>query len=359
MKKTIKNFLEKKLATWASRAIKRNNPIIIGITGSIAKTSTKEAVYRVLVEKFGEDIKRSPGNLNNELGVPLTILDFDHTPSYFEWPWVLIKAWARSRNLVLPKYIILEMAADRSGDISYLVKIAPPKYGIVTTIGPAHLVNFKTINAVAEEKGMLVKSLPKDGVAFLNNNDKLVRAMSRLTKSKVIYFESAREHMAEEIAKVVGRYFNVPDEKINLILKNYQGLPGRWQILTGPKGGIIIDDCYNANPLSMETALRQMSKLAKEKNVSRRIAILGDMLELGRYEDQAHKLIMSKARKLADFIVGVGPAMKKVKPDLWFASAEQAGEWLLKEIKEGDMILIKGSHGIHLEKIINLLKKAG
>jgi len=359
MKETFKKFLGKQLAKWAKRVIDRNHPSIIGITGTIAKTSTKEAVYDVLLEKFGNDIKRSPGNLNNELGVPLAILGFDHTPSYFEWPWVFIKAWRRSRTLILPRYLILEMAADKPGDISYLVKIAPPKYGIVTTIGPAHLVHFKTIDAVAKEKAILIKSLPKDGVAFLNANDKLVRLMSKLTMAKVILFESAREHIAEVIAKTVGKYFDVPDDKMNLILKNFQGLPGRWQIFENQGGGIIIDDCYNANPLSMETALNQMSKLAKETKISRKVAILGDMLELGNYEDQAHKLIMNKARKLADLIIGVGPAMKKVKPDFWFPCAHEAGEWLLKEIKEGDMIFIKGSHGIHLEEIVKMIKKVG
>lgn len=357
VKKIIKKYIEKALAKWAKRVIDRCQPEIIAITGSIGKTSAKEAIYFVLRKKFGKDVGRNAGNLNTEIGLPLAILGFSRTPKWWDWLYLVKWSWWRSFFHKVPKYLILEMAADKPGDIDYLTKIARPKVAVVLAVGPSHLAQFKTVEAVAEEKAKLVEALVPSGIAVLNMSDREVAKMKNLAPGKIVEFWAPGEHLAREAARTVGKIYEINDDDIEAALQEVEKLPGRMRIENGPKGSIIIDDSYNANPLSMAAALRVLARTAEEKNCRRKVAVLGEMLDLGDFSKEAHRQVMAEARKSADIVMGVGTGMKEVAPDEWFGSADEAAEALLKEIKEGDIILIKGSHGVHLEIVANKLKE--
>lgn len=358
MKTKLKKLMERALAHWAKRVLRRSQPEIIGVTGSVGKTMTKEAIYSVLATKFGNDVGRSRGNLNTELGLPLTILGFERSPDkWVEWLWALPIAWWRSLiKKDLPRYLVLEMAADKPGDINYLLTIVRPKVAVVTTIGASHLAQFKTIDAVAKEKSGLIASLGSDGIAVLNQADLRVAQMAKLTHGRVVYYRAQAEDLAKEAAGAVGKLYEIPEDEILEGLKTTEGLPGRMRIVPGVNGSTVIDDSYNANPVSMLAALRQLEGVAQDRNGVRKVAILGDMLDLGGYTKQAHQEVIKIAREKADYIAGVGEAMKETSPDKWYSNWQEAAEGILKEIKEGDIILVKGSHGIHLEKVVSKLE---
>lgn len=356
MKQVLQKILENKLAKWAKKVIDRTNPQVIAITGSIAKTSTKETIYQVLNVKYGAEVGSTPGNMNNELGMPLAILGFKKPPRMWEWPFVFFTAWLRSMFHRCSKIMILEMGADKPGDIEHLVSIVKPNFAVVTIVGASHLAQFGSIEKVAKEKEVLVKSLPKDGTAIINGNDRLAVGMAGSCENKPILFFPKIDEIAQEAARAVGRLFNVSEEGIEEGIKR-AGVMGRLEVIEGVNGSVIIDDSYNANPLSMEVALYRLSKIAWEKKLKRKIAILGDMLELGEYAEVAHKELVELAKKEADMVVGVGFAMRKVETDKWFDKSDDVLPWLLKEIVEGDIILVKGSHGIHLDQVVEGLRR--
>ena len=185
----MKKIIEKILANLAKKILKKYNPEIIGITGSVGKTSTKEAVFSVLKNDF--NVRQSSKNYNTEIGVPLTIIDAESGgKNIFKWIGIIFKAWKLIlfKNKSYPKILVLEMAADHPGDIEYLVKLAPLKIGVVTAIGPTHLEFFETIENLIQEKEKLVTSLKKQDWAILNADDNLVLPISKNVKSKVITF---------------------------------------------------------------------------------------------------------------------------------------------------------------------------
>ncbi|MFH0780263.1 MAG: Mur ligase family protein, partial [Parcubacteria group bacterium] len=185
----MKKTLQKILALFAKAIIKKYRPKIIGITGSIGKTSAKEAVYAVLAAKFSA--RRNLKNYNNELGVPLTIIGQESGgKSPCRWLSVFSSAIKLiiSKDKNYPDALILEMGADKPGDIEYLLGIAPVDIGVVTKIGPAHLEFFKTIENIAKEKLKIISNLKSGGFAILNYDDELVRKMSAKTKGRVISF---------------------------------------------------------------------------------------------------------------------------------------------------------------------------
>lgn len=394
----MKNFFLKVLywslklfAGWVLRARK---PKIIAVTGSVAKSSTKEAIYQAISDgrRATSDERRenkrlivgkSEGNLNNEIGVPLAILGFKKAPHF--WQWFYILPWAKLKALYYlliasryPQILVLEMAADKPGDIEYLTSFVKPSIAVVTAVGPSHLQTFKTIEKVAEEKEKLVEALPKDGFAVLNQSDPQVAKMARKvasrpraypvippkvefygmanrTKAKVLFFKSTGFDIPEKAARAVGEIFGLSKAQISQALSNLKALKGRMNILRGINGSTILDDSYNSNPLSASAALEYL----KAQSAKRRIAVLGDMLELGDYSKKGHQEIGEKAKECADLVLAQGAESKAIAEKSggrYFKTKQEMIEFLEKELKEDDLVLVKASRGMKFEEIIEKLK---
>lgn len=357
MKKIIRDFMQKKLAEWAGEVYQKKKPYVIAVTGSIAKTSTKEAVFAVLRQQYSKDVFCNPGNLNNEFGLPLAILGFNRSIGFKDYLWVIIKGWfVKTFKPRDEKYWVLEMGADKPGDIEYLINIARPNMAVVTAVGASHLQNLKSVEGVFEEKSVLVKSLDKNGVAILNELNGWVKKMADKTEAKVIFFKPGIDAIAQEAAKTVGREIGVSQENIDKALENIKLVTGRMNIDEIKEDVWLIDDSYNANPLSMEVALYKLDKLSKEKKAKRRIAVLGDMLDLGDYTVEAHQKLKPLIDIYCDYVIGIGESMGALDLDEWYENSDFEGIKILNKIERGDIILVKGSRGIKLEKIVQRLK---
>ncbi|MBU2563993.1 UDP-N-acetylmuramoyl-tripeptide--D-alanyl-D-alanine ligase [Patescibacteria group bacterium] len=392
----MRKILEKILKILSKLVLKKYKPVIIAITGSVGKTSTKEAIFHVLKTHFGEHrVRKNIHNYNNEIGAPLTIFGLETGgKSILKWLLRFLKIFYMLIDRInYPDFLILEMGADRPGDIKYLVDFIHPKVGVITAMGdiPVHVEFFKSPEAVAKEKRNLVSCLEKDETAILNYDDKRVKNMSKDLKSKILFFglnEQAdikatnyslnenelnfklefdgksvpgklidvlgTQHLYSALAATaVGIVFNMNLIEIVEALKQFRPLSGRMRLIKGIKNSLIVDDSYNAALLSMQAALDSLKIFNRRK-----IVVLGDMLEIGDYSLEAHKLIGKKANEIADVVFCIGARAKfiakeiKNKPVFEFDTSDQARLAIQDEIKENDVILFKGSQGIRLEKII-------
>ena len=391
----LAKILQNYLKFWAKKYLQRAKPKIVAITGSVGKTSTKEAVFSVISEVYGKNVNKSYGNLNSESGVPLAILGFKNSPTkIYEWIPIIFQVPFVSISQKTFKILILEFAADKPGDIKYLTSIVRPDIAVVTAIGPSHLAAFGEMHKIIEEKISLLWALPKDGWAVLNVDDENVRKASyggrwqkmtyaieqtadikasnivtSLKDGKVsttfmldgqIKANVAQENLggqavvyASLAAAAVGKILEISPEKIALGLSKIKNEKHRMQVLSGLNGSTIIDDSYNANPLSMRNALAVLKNL----KAKRKIAVIGDMREIGEISSQAHIEIGHEAAKIADMVIGVGVEAKKFGATKYFKDRSKAIDYLAKEIKDGDLVLVKASRGIGLDKIVDALKE--
>ncbi len=409
----MKNFLLKilkwLLKTLAQLTIWRYKPGIIGVTGSVGKTSAKEAIFAVLSQE--RRVRRSSGNFNNELGLPLTILgDWQEIKGLFFWPKVILLSLLQIIfKLPYPEILVLEYGADKPGDIRYLFKIAKPQIGVITAVGeiPVHVEFYSGPEAVAREKSKIIEILPANGFAVLNSDDITVMEMKNRTRAhlmtfgfneeaqvKISNFENQMEEEAPEgisfkleyggsfvpvkikrnfgrapayaaaAASAVGLIFGLNLVKISEGLSRYQSPPHRLTLVKGVKNTWIIDDCYNASPLSMEAAL----EVLKDLKAKRKIAVLGDMLEIGRYTPEAHEVVGKSAAKIVDLLFTVGPrarfiaeAAEKAGLDknkiFSFDSVLGVGKVLEHHLHLGDLVLVKASRAIGLDKVVEEIKE--
>lgn len=302
----MKKFFQKLLRYYAVKVLKKYGPFVIGVTGSVGKSSTKEAIYAVLKDRF--NVRRSLKNYNNEIGLPLTVLGRlspgKNLAGWLRVFWMALGSiWFPEKSY--PKILILEMAADHPGDIKYLTKIAPCQIGVVTAIGPSHLEFFKNIDGIIKEKQGLVGHLPSNGWAILNADDPQVLAMKEKTKAKILTFgfceeadvramefkleqESGLENYgirfkikysgsmvpvflpnvlgkstvyAALAAAAVGATFGLNLIEIAESLKSFEPLPGRLRLLKGLKNTLIIDDTYNSSPNAVRAALEVLQEI--------------------------------------------------------------------------------------------------
>ncbi|OGZ32751.1 MAG: hypothetical protein A3H02_02105 [Candidatus Niyogibacteria bacterium RIFCSPLOWO2_12_FULL_41_13] len=408
----MKNFFKKiiiRVLNFESRIILfRFKPLIIAITGTVGKTSTKEAVCAVLKPYF--DVRKSEKSYNSEIGVPLTILGLENAgKSFFYWfKNMFLGARKCLFSFSYPEILILEYGLDRPGDIGKLIKLAPPKIGIFTAVGkiPVHVEFFAGSEEIAKEKGKLIENLPADGFAILNYDDMTVLDYREKTRAKVITYgfgeganikasnyrlilkEAEEKIIPEGISfKVDYNGSNVPLRifggfgksqvyailaglavgvamDLNLIelvgqLAQYAPPAGRLKLIEGIKQSYIIDDTYNASPMATHEAL----DLLKDLPAKRKIAVLGDMLELGRFTEQAHRAVGEKTAKIADLIFTFGGRAKFIADEAGERGFEKnkifsylVQEDLIKELKyqtqEGDLILVKGSQLMRMERIV-------
>lgn len=402
MKNLFKKFVIKVLALEARILLWRKKPEVIAITGSAGKTSTKEFLRKLLEIDF--DVLAPEEGYNTEFGAPMALFG-QKTPkninSIFAWLAILVKLFFKALFVGdYPQKVIIEMGADKPGDIKYLCSIFKPNVGIILTVLPAHLAEFKSEIGVAAEKGELAKAIGEDGKLFLNADDSKVKAMATLTRGRVIYFGKAKGkgYFAESVkTDLKGIEFDLVhnDQKMKMLVRLYgkhmiysilsaiavaaeEGISlrkikdelkeivpfkGRMNLVEGINGSIIIDDTYNANPESMKEALEFLSQ-----RDGRRIAILGSMNELGDVEAEAHEEIGRVAASSADLVVTIGDPAKnylapatikegmKLSQVRSFKTAVEAGEYLKGQIKEGDVILAKGSqNNVRAEKAVEII----
>jgi UDP-N-acetylmuramoyl-tripeptide--D-alanyl-D-alanine ligase len=408
------NELVKKIIIWKINFIARMylwrfKPMIIAITGNVGKTSTKEAIAAVLSST--KKVRSGKGNLNNEFGVPLAIIGgFDE--EYYEqgsspWFWlkvVVVGCWSLVVDQNYPKILVLEYGADKPGDIKKLVKKFKPHIGVVTAVGevPVHVEFFAGPEAVAREKSKLVEVLEATDYAILNSDDDIVLDMKKRTKATALTYgfgEGAEirisnfsyktdnniplgisfklhygpnsfvpvnvigslgpsQAYAAAAAAAVGIAMDMNLVEISDALSHYNGPKGRLKILAGIKRSWLIDDTYNASPASTRLALSALRELPAK----RRIAVLGDMLELGKYSVQAHQTVGDLVDGFVDILICVGARAKFIadsagnqmpKENIFaFDTADMAKRKVQELVKEGDLILIKGSQGMRMERIV-------
>ena len=356
----------------------KHTPRVVGVTGSIGKTTAKEMIGGVLCQRFRT--LKSEGNYNSETGLPLTLLKLE--PSH--------------------QRVVLEMGMYDLGEIAELAAIARPHVGVVTNVGPSHLERLGTIERIAQAKTELVEALPdggrpRYGVAILNGDDPWVRQMAANTKADVFYYgldqtcdlwadhiesqglEGIRfrfHHGPETIhakAPMLGRHSvhtALAAAAVGLVEGQsweeiIDGLRGATQlrllVVPGLRGAIILDDTYNASPTSTIAALNLLEELD-----GRKIAVLGDMLELGAYEEEGHRKVGRRALDVAAVLITVGERGRLIAEAAlaWGMEAEKviiaedndSATARLREIVAcGDIILVKGSRGMKMEEIVAAL----
>ncbi|HBU05102.1 MAG TPA: UDP-N-acetylmuramoyl-tripeptide--D-alanyl-D-alanine ligase [Nitrospiraceae bacterium] len=351
----------------------RSNIPVIGITGTNGKTTTKELTASILSTKYR--VHKNTGNLNNHIGLPLSLIKL------------------RTDD----EAIVLEMGASSPGDIRELCGIAAPDCGVVTNIGPGHLEGFGSLEAVRNTKLELLDTVKKIVVsaddAFLmqgvsgyqgevltfgieNKADvfaKDIRIKDRGSDFMLCFGEGNCVEVNLNLpgafnvynalaAAAVGQIFDTELRDIKTGLESFKGVPMRLEIKE-LFGATVISDVYNANPSSMEEAIKELVRLKK----GRAIAVLGDMLELGAYAEEAHRKIGEWMSALPiDVFIGVGPLMaiahsefvKTGRQSFSVSTSEEAGRILTGLCREGDTIVVKGSRGMGMEKVLEINKEA-
>jgi len=401
----MKNILEKTLKIFAILTVKRYRPKIIGITGSVGKTSAKDAVFVVLAKKF--NARKTEKSFNNEIGFPLTILgEKSYGKNIFAWILVFLKSFLKLIYTRYPDVLVLEYGVDKQKDMQYLLSIVKPDVAVVTAIGelPTHIENFNNKKELIKEKTELLKYLKNEDMAILNIDDDTVFDMRNKTKAKVISFgfskdadfkifePEKREDMfdgskiplgisfkieykgvvipvrldgiygrqsayAAGIACLVGSIFGINLVEASEALKEFKNPPGRLNLIEGINDTFILDDTYNASLLSMEAGLQVLKDLEAE----RKVAVLGSMLELGEFSEKAHKKVGEIASSFCDVIITVGKEAENIykeaekrgfKKKYHFNSADELVEKIEGIIQSGDLIFIKGSQAVRLEKAV-------
>lgn len=395
----FKKIITAMLVMSAKRAVKRFKPKVIAVTGSVGKSSTKEAIFAVLESRF--DVRKSQKSYNSEIGLAMAILGLETAwRSPLGWLNNIWTGFKVSRGKTFPKILVLEMGVDRPHDLDRLLKVVKPDIGVVTAIGqiPVHVEFFSGPDGVIKEKSKLIKNLSSEGTAILNFDDEAVWEMKEKTKAKVFSFgfgkggdlramnykidlaginfklEKDGASVPVRLPKVYGKqhvYAAMAAASagiaigMNLIeiseaLQKYSAPPGRLKLLEGVKGSWILDDTYNASPLATHAALDTLGDL---KTDGKKIVVFGDMLEIGKFTIEAHKTLGQLAAKYADFVVTAGPRSKftaegaidsgiKTSNIKCFSTSDEAAPFVKELIKEGDITLVKGSQGMRMEKVV-------
>ena len=369
--------LQQIAAAWRERLA----ATVVGVTGSVGKSSTKEVIAAVLSQEFAT--YRSPGNRNNEIGLPLSVLEV-----------------AGGTEVA-----VLEMAGGYApGELELLAGIARPAIGVVTNVRPVHLERMRSLEAIAETKAELVEALPPDGVAVLNGDDPRVRSMSSRCRGRVLTYgrTAGNDVRARHVtlrgldgsafwAEVGGhrRYFQVPllgEHAVELVLAGLavghtlgMTLAGMapafddpaiqlWpRRVAGINGSLLLDDTYNATTDSVLSAL----SVLESSGAGRRIAVLGDMLELGPLSEQEHRAVGRRAAGAADLVLAFGDFAAWIAEEAKASSGgrtdvlrfpldrrEELVEYLASNLRGGDIVLVKGSRALRMEQLVESLADA-
>lgn len=414
-KKFFRKIIQYLLWFQAKLILWRYQPLVIGVTGSCGKSSTKEAIYYALKNYFS--VAKSHENLNTEIGLPLTIIQGkDAKKNVFLWFYNIIHTFylLLIKNKNYPKILILEMSEDHPGIMRYLYQLAKPKIGVISWINeiPVHASYFSNAHEVHQEIQTLVTSLSDDGTAILNSDNAIIMSIKNKIKGKIMTygFRNADvlisdynliaskndllslgmtlriEYQGSYVPLKLKSIFGKPQAYalgaafavglslgLNLVaiansLSEYKVLKARTHLIKGINNSLILDDSYNSNPDALKEAIetyRDIITLMKKDslfNLKRRILVIGNMNELGKYTEEAHRRIAQQLINNADLIVLIGDytqytlnEYQKITTNteniIWFQTSKEAGKKLAEMIKAGDFILIKGSRGVHMEMI--------
>lgn len=395
----MKTQAQKLLAFFAKKILAKYKPRIVGITGSVGKTSAKEAIFFVTSQTLRS--RRSEKNYNNEFGLPYSIIGLNELGrNPLKWSVGLLKALA----LIVfkrryPEVLILEMGVDRPGDMDYLLSIARPDIAVITNIGISHYEFFKDEQAIEQEKGKLAQALSTDQTLIVNadnetasrqrqkhqgptlaysvdgNGDIVLSDIRESLQDK--YFTQfkvktpSREFLAQinavggvhlsavAAAIAVAEALQIDTDSVRKGLLQYKGAASRLSVIAGIKRSTIIDDTYNAAPDSMNQALALLDRMPQIE----KMAVLGDMLELGEKSEQAHRSVGAKVASLKlDRLITIGPGGKTIAiaavengmasdKVLSFETSDAARKTVQDLLQANSAVLVKGSQGVRLEKI--------
>lgn len=413
--KSVLRSIVVEIITWEARAVlSKYKPRIIAVTGSVGKTGTKDAIYAALSETLF--IRKSRKSLNSEIGVPLTILGCESGWSNpLKWVGNIFEGLAL---IVLPnhypKWLLLEVGTHTPGDIEKITHWLKPDVVVVTSLPdvPAHVENFNRPEDVAQEKKKLVAALKPEGVLVLCGDDKRTASLKgEFSKLKSVLYgvELHNDIAATHIETLYdspghpkGMHFTVEQRgasfKMNvehrlghqqvypalvaLVVADALGVPrkaalqglreqklprGRMRVLQGHNNATIIDDAYNSSPTALRAAIATLKKLT---TTGRKIVVLGDMLELGRFSVEAHKKVGVQVANVAHVIVTVGVRAKGIASSAYDVGfdpacmyhfdtddAQEAGRTVRAMLEQGDIVLVKGSQDVRLEKTVRELLK--
>lgn len=410
MRGLLKGLIVQLLTLEAKAVLRKYKPRIIAITGSVGKTSTKDAVYSVLAPHVF--VRKSEKSFNSEVGIPLTILG---RPNAWSNPLRWLENLIDGLVLILwpteyPKWLVLEVGADRPGDISSVAKWLKADVVIITRIPdmPVHVEFFESPEDVAREKASLLAALKTDGIFIANADDPRVLALRDSVPGQSMTYglslgsdvrgeklellssgekgglpigiaarvayedtgESAEIRCMGTIgsqgflpllaAIAVGKFLGFPLQSMVGALSGHTAPPGRMRLIPGLRGTLIIDDTYNSSPAAATAALSALSLVGGK---GRRIAVLGDMLELGRYSTAEHKQVGKDVAEAADLLLTVGFRARdmaegalmggmKESAIRQYEDASQAGKELQEMLQPGDVVLIKGSQSMRMERTV-------
>lgn len=403
--KTLARSIVLFVITWEARLVlKKYRPFVVAVTGNVGKTSTKDAIRSILEGKGS--VRASEKSLNSEFGVPLTILGCESGwGSFRAWIGIIAEGF---RLIVLPteypKTLVLEVGADHPGDIQRVARWIRPNVALITGIPdvPVHVEYFESNEDLAREKEALIAAVPSDGSIVLNSDDALVARMMPRYRSAVTYgrsadamFSSSHEEVVYEDGRPVGMRFRVNNagssvpvlimgavgmaqiypilagcavgsvSGIDIVsaaqaLASHHAPKGRMALVPGAHGSTIIDDTYNASPAAMASALRSLHMITTP---GKKIAVLGDMLELGKYSADAHRSAGALAAQSCDVLIVCGKetnllataaADSGMPPEkIHHASDSQAaGALVFSMLSQHDVILVKGSQSMRMERAV-------
>lgn len=410
----MKRLIQKLLKILTRKILEKQRPQVITVTGSVGKTSAKQAICLVLRGRFS--VRGGAKNYNNELGVPLTVLGLQ-SPQKSLIGWLKLFALGFYLSLFkksdYPKILVLEIGADKPGDLKYLLEMIPAgllKAAVLTAVAPAHLEFFGTMEKIFQEKISPFFFLAKDGLAIINQDNCDVQKIKEKIHSAVITFGIKEPALLETnpltgqtditinnvrqvergisfqlnnkgqtlnfflpegvyfhqiypllAATAVGIFYKMNLRDISQNLAQYTPPAGRLRSIEGQNNSLIIDDTYNSSPESCRRALEALSTMPQAK---RKIAILGDMLELGETSEEFHKTIGKMAAQLkVDYLITYGQMAQFIAKSCQanglpkerifpFAELGKLSDFLKNFIQTGDVLLVKGSQGMRMEKIV-------
>lgn len=411
MKKTFKAIVVSILIAEAAFLLRRKKPIIVAITGSVGKTSTKDAIYAAV--KGSIKARQSQKSFNSDIGVPLTVLGLENGWSNpLLWLKNIIDGFLTAVfSKDYPDVLILETGIDQPGDMEKLTKWMKPDFVVLTRLPniPVHVEAFRSPEAVVTEKMKLVTALKATGKLIFNNDDPVIQAQLpgvlqeqisfsrylpadfQASADKIVYADDkpigvgfALTHLGEKhqvqlkdtvgtqnmyavcAAIAVAKELGVDVKTAIQSVQALQTPNGRMRLIPGLKSSLLIDDTYNSSPIATESALQALAEI---KYAGRKIAILGDMLELGKYSAEQHKQIGERVVKTAQVLFTVGVRARGIAEGALAAGmneanifqyddVQRAGQELQAFLKSGDVVLVKASQGIRAERIIEEVMNA-